>query len=353
MSRGDQGRAVVKCISVFSGAGGLDVGAANAGAEIVACVENEPDAAETLRLNNTARHNPSVIEDDIRNVDFTQWRSRHTTVLIGGPPCQPFSKNGYWVKNENRLIGDDPRNMLGQYLRAVRELKVSGFLFENVESIRHPTNLPTFRRFVAEAESMGYACTVFRANSADYGVPQKRKRVFVFGVRGAAAPIPEPRQTHGDPARPELMNGFDPHPGVGPFIRKFDARRFAEPQEDASEGTYFHELVHVPAGKNYIALSKLENYDGRTFRPGGRFWNFLQKLHPDEPSITVAAQPGPWVGPFHWKNRRLRAPEIAAIQTFPEGYRFAGNRRSIQKQIGNAVPCLLAERMAGHLIGRL
>ncbi|HET7616140.1 MAG TPA: DNA cytosine methyltransferase, partial [Bacillales bacterium] len=120
-----------------------------------------------------------------------------------------------------------------------------------------------------------------------------------------------------------------------------------------SEGTYFYELTRVPPGKNYIALSKLRNYRGRKFRTGQRFWNFLQKLHPDEPSITIAAQPGPWVGPFHWANRRLRVPELAAIQTFPNWYKFFGNRRSVHKQIGNAVPCLLGERMVSHLIGHL
>lgn len=344
---------MVKCISVFSGAGGLDIGAIHAGADIVACVENEPDAAETLRLNKIGGHRNAVVEDDIKNVDFTQWRDGSPSILIGGPPCQPFSKNGYWIKNDKRLIANDPRNMLGQYLRAVSELEPDGFLFENVESIRHPTNLETFERFLAEAEAMGYACTVYRANSADYGVPQKRKRVFVFGIRGARNRIDAPHQTHGDPSKPALMNGFKPYVGVGGFIEKYADQKFSEPQEDASEGTYFHELVNVPAGKNYIALSKLENYDGRTFRTGGRFWNFLHKLHPDEPSITIAAQPGPWVGPFHWENRRLRVPEVAAIQTFPDGYKFAGKRRSIQMQIGNAVPCLLGEKMVKHLIRNL
>ena len=143
---------------------------------------------------------------------------------------------------------------------------------------------------------------------------------------------------------------FDPYLGVGPFIKKFAAEKYSEPEEDASAGTYYHELACVPAGKNYIALAKLENYHGKTFRPGGRFWNFLYKLHPDEPAITIAAQPGPWVGPFHWDSRRLRVPEIAAIQTFPDGYKFAGKRRSIQKQIGNAVPCLLGKKMIAHLI---
>jgi DNA (cytosine-5)-methyltransferase 1 len=340
----------VKCVSIFSGAGGLDVGAKNAGAKIMACVENDPDAAETLRLNRTSIDNPEIFAVDIQSVDFTQLRTDEPTILIGGPPCQPFSKNGYWVKNDNRLIDEDPRNMIGQFLRAVSELQPSGFIFENVESILHPTNIATFERFIAEARTLGYACTVYRANSADFGVPQKRKRVFVFGVRKAKSPIPQPHPTHGDPAKPELMNGFQPYTGVGAFISKYASDDFREPQEDASNGNYFYELTHVPPGKNYIALSKLKGYDGRKFRTGGRFWNFLHKLHPEEPSITIAAQPGPWVGPFHWDNRRLRVPEVAAIQTFPEGYKFFGNRRSVQKQIGNAVPCLLGEKMVAHLI---
>lgn len=344
---------MIKCVSLFSGAGGLDVGAINSGVEIVAFVENDSDAAETLRLNNIGRDNSIIIEDDICNVDFTRWRETSDKILIGGPPCQPFSKNGYWVKNHNRLIEKDPRNMIGQFLRAVKEINPNGFLFENVESILHPTNVNTFNKFIDQAKELGYSCTVFRANSVDFGVPQKRKRVFVFGVKGIASTIPFPKQTHADPNRRDFNGSLKPYVGVGSFIKKYSSEQYFEPQEDASSGTYYHELLHVPAGKNYIALSKLDNYDGRTFRTGGRFWNFLYKLHPDQPSITIAAQPGPWVGPFHWENRRLRVPEIAAIQTFPSEYKFAGNRRSIQKQIGNAVPCLLGEHMVSHLISHL
>ena len=344
---------VVRCVSIFSGAGGLDVGAESAGANIVACVENDPDAAETLRLNFGGNVGHEVIEDDINNVDFTQLRADEPTILIGGPPCQPFSKNGYWITNDNRLIDEDPRNMIGSFLRAVSELEPTGFLFENVESILHPTNIATLEKFVAKARKLGYNCTVYRANSADFGVPQKRKRVFVFASRNTKNSIPQPHPTHSDPKKPELMNGFRPYEGVGNFISKYSSDKFYEPQENANGGNYYYELKNVPPGKNYIALSSLENYDGRKFRTGGRFWNFLHKLHPDQPSITVAAQPGPWVGPFHWENRRLRVPEIAAIQTFPDRYKFHGTRRSIQKQIGNAVPCLLGERMVSHLIRHL
>ena len=340
---------MARCISIFSGAGGLDIGATRAGAKIIACIENDPDAAETLRLNQSTL-GADILEQDIEKVKFSQWSGCKDLILIGGPPCQPFSKNGYWVRNENRLIQKDPRNMLNQYIRALSEMRPKAFLFENVESILHPTNQKEFLRFVARAEKLGYVCTKYRANAADFGVPQKRKRVFVFGALNARYPISEPVPLYADKGKKNTDKSLPDYLGVGPFISKYDKPKFSEQQEDASSGTYYYELTRVPKGKNYIALSGLSQYKGRIFRSGGRFWNFLHKLHPDHPSITIAAQPGPWVGPFHWKNRRLRVPEIAAIQTFPENYGFSGNRRSVQKQIGNAVPCLLAEKMVSHLL---
>ncbi len=343
----------MKCVSIFSGAGGLDIGAVKAGAEIIVCVENDEDSAQTLRCNHKYL-SADILEADIQKIDFTQWRSKDDTILIGGPPCQPFSKNGYWVKNKNRLIQDDPRNLLGQFLRALLELRPNGFLFENVESILHPTNRGTFEKFVASAEQLNYACSISRINSADFGVPQKRKRVFVFGARDSKIRIPHPTATHINYSKTTLFDHhLPPYVGVGSFIRKYSNHAYSETQEDASNGKYYEELRNVPPGKNYIALSSLENYFGRTFRKGSRFWNFLYKLHPDQPSITIAAQPGPWVGPFHWENRRLRIPEIAAIQMFPEGYKFYGSRRSVQRQIGNAVPCHLGEKMVSHLMEHL
>lgn len=340
---------MVDCISLFSGAGGLDIGAEMAGAKIKVSVELDKDSVETLRLNNPSK-DVLILDTDIVEVDFKPFKNSNPQILIGGPPCQPFSKNGYWVKNENRLIERDPRNMLSQFLRAVSEAQPSGFLFENVESLLHPTNQETLAIFLSAAEELGYACTLYRANAADFGVPQIRKRIFVFGVRTTRAPIPSPAVTHS--SKPEV-DGLAGHEGVGRFIKGFDQARYFEPSEIANEGTYFPELINVPAGRNYMALAHVDGHKGKTFRSGSRFWNFLYKLHPDLPSITIAAQPGPWVGPFHWNNRRLRVPEIAAIQTFPANYKFYGNRRSVQKQIGNAVPCVLGEAMVKHLLEHL
>jgi len=109
----------------------------------------------------------------------------------------------------------------------------------------------------------------------------------------------------------------------------------------------------VPPGQNYIALTEKRGYPNPKFIAGKRYWSFLLKLHPNLPSWTIIASPGHWEGPFHWKGRRLRLKELAAIQTFPEDYNFVGSRRSIQKQIGNAVPPLMGKAIVEFLIKNL
>ena len=101
---------------------------------------------------------------------------------------------------------------------------------------------------------------------------------------------------------------------------------------------------------NYKALTEWAGYKNPIFEAETKFWNFLLKLHPDKPSWTIPASPGPWIGPFHWENRRLRIPELAAIQSFPENYDFYGVRRSIVRQIGNAAPPLLVKSVMDTLV---
>jgi len=247
----------LKCISLFSGAGGLDVGAVSAGATIIRAVEFDADAARTLKLNFPGE---TVVEHaDVATLDFKRHRDeKDDLIVIGGPPCQPFSKNGYWVKNENRLIESDPRNMLSQFLRVVDEAHPNGFMLENVESLRHPTNKQALDAFVAAAEALGYTCTVTLANAADYGVPQKRKRVFIFGTRSSKAAMPHPQRIRSDDPADDLP----PHLGVGQFLKPFSAPQYFEPSELVNGGTYEAELRSVPPGRNYMALDELENYDG-------------------------------------------------------------------------------------------
>lgn len=345
-------------ISLFSGAGGLDLGAISAGVKFKHIIEFDHDSCETLRANNHDL-NTTVHEADIRTINFYSLREtlpargKVKRIVIGGPPCQPFSKNSYWVKNENRDVNNDPRNLISEFIRCIDEIEADAFILENVESIKHPTNRHMIKYIMDAGQNLNFGVTHFTLNSADYGVPQKRKRVFFLGVKNRKPIDTIPIKTHSAEGTNDLFSNLPNHLGVGDFIKKFENDEFFEKQEVAREGTYFSELTNVLPGKNYMSLSKLESYSGRTFKSGSRFWNFLYKLHPDLPSITIAAQPGPWVGPFHWDNRRLRVPEIAAIQTFPSDYVFSGNRRSIQRQIGNAVPVKLGFHVTRFLLEHL
>src|SRR5690606_23225762 len=145
-------------------------------------VEFDADAAQTLRLNF---HEGTVIEHaDIATLKFDHHRvEADELIVIGGPPCQPFSKNGYWVKYQNRLVEADPRNMLSQFLRVVAQPIIICFTLVNVESMLLPMSRQALDAFVTAPESFGDKCTVTPANTADHGVPLCRNRVFLLGTR--------------------------------------------------------------------------------------------------------------------------------------------------------------------------
>ena len=190
-----------------------------------------------------------------------------------------------------------------------------------------------------ELTKMGYKFKQILANAVEYGIPQKRKRVIYLAslkdIEGEPQTLSEEEVSK--------VNVID-------WIGRFDLPKFEEEEEKTTGKTYDYELSEIPPGHNYIALSARDGYPYPKFVANKRYWNFLLKLHPLKPSWTIAAQPGPWVGPFHWNNRRLRVNEVAAIQTFPMDYKFVGNRRTIQKQIGNAVPSILGQRFVEHLV---
>lgn len=343
-------------ISFFSGGGGLDIGAQLAGAKVIASLDFNKDAIRTLKANKYFEHSEHL-HGDISNmkgddyVDIIKRNKPKKLILIGGPPCQPFSKAGYWVTNKNRNSAEDPRNMIGQYLRMIDELNPDGFLLENVDSILHPSNKDTVEKLESAIIKMGYHFICVRANGVDYGVPQKRKRVFFIASKKKI--VGYPKKTNGSAKEIAMDSSLKPYERVLDWIGKFSGDEYFEKEEVSVGKTYSTELREVPPGKNYIALTEKAGYPNPKFIANKRFWSFLLKLHPNLPSWTIAAQPGPWVGPFHWSNRRLRVPEIAAIQTFPEDYEFVGTRRAIQMQIGNAVPSLMGKAMVEHLIANI
>lgn len=338
----------IQGLSFFSGGGGLDIGAQMAGIKVLTSLDFEKDAIATLKANKFFAHTQHRL-DDIRNVKATDYtgvlkkNNPEKLVLLGGPPCQPFSKAGYWKTLAQRLGPDDPRNMIGSYLSLVDDIKPDGFILENVESILHPHNRQAVEDLAEALEQMNYNYVLIKANACDYGVPQKRKRVFFVASKKKIQGMPI--QTHSE----KEEEGKLPYERVIDWIGRFDISK-KECEGDSIQGTHCDSLMQVPPGGNYISLSERRGFIPEKFKAGTRYWTFLLKLHPYLPSWTIIAQPGHWEGPFHWNNRRLRNEELAAIQTFPIDYRFVGSPRSIHKQIGNAVPCLLGQKMCNFLM---
>lgn len=343
----------IVAVSLFSGAGGLDIGSHYAGVPVAISTDIEKDCIETLKMNQMF-NKTEIILGDLADIDKETFeyvlnkKKFNKKIVIGGAPCQPFSKAGYWVGNKTRKGIDDPRaKLVDEYLRVIQDIQPDGFVFENVESLLHPTNKVIVDKFLEIVEEEGFKYKIIRANAQDYGVPQKRKRLFIIGTKGIFK-AEEPKKTHAPIELAESLN-LIPYEGVGKFIEEFSDDRYFENYEVTEGGTYYDDLCEVPPGQNYKALTEWAGYPNPKFVADKRFWSFLLKLSPELPSWTITAQPGPWVGPFHWDNRRLRAPEAAAIQTFPKGYKFFGSRRSVQKQIGNAVPPLMGAAMIKYL----
>ena len=362
----------ISVIDLFAGAGGLSVGAHEAGGDVVASLEFDPTACKTLRSN--PQYHGVVIEGDV--CDYTGQSLRTLSglkgndrlVVVGGPPCQPFSKAAYWTESgndaayrrarANGIVADKPakptkakedsrRDLVAEFWRLVVESNADGFVFENVPSIKHPRNRPVYEGLVTAAKSAGYEVTEVVANAAEYGVAQARERVLVLGSR-RRAPV-RPEETHSinenELFLPRALT-------AGEALKGFNLKKFFEPEEVIT-GTWAKHLEEVPPGWNYKAHTAWAGHPDPTFVTETRFWNFLLKLDPNRTSWTIPASPGPWTGPFHWSNRRLRTPELAALQGFPRDYTIEGSRRERVRQMGNAVPVPLARTMIRAVLNSL
>ena len=354
----------IATIDLFAGAGGLGLGAQMAGAEVRLSIDNDGPSCATLRANEKLRSG-RVLEADVTKLSGRELRDRadisrdEPLLIIGGAPCQPFSKAAYWIdegaearyrraRAEGRLVErpapptfvrpDSRRTLVEEFWRLVSEAEPDAFVFENVRSITHPRHRPVLNALIQAAEGAGFQTAVLKLNAADFGVPQLRHRVFVVGSRHGMPSEPVP--THADPKKADQL-GLKPYETAGPALEPFSGEEFFEPEE-VVRGRWAEHLRTVPPGWNYKAHTAWGGHPNPTFVAETRYWNFLLKLSPDRPSWTINANPGPWTGPFHWESRRLRTPELAALQGFPAGYVFEGSRRERVRQIGNAVPPRLA-----------
>lgn len=341
-------------ISLYTGIGGLDFGFEAAGLHTAAAVELDAVSCRTVRLN---RPKWGLLEGDIHDISSESilakagLRAGEPDVLIGGPPCQPFSKSSYWV-NGDALRLDDPRaDTLTAYLRVLRDTRPKAFLLENVYGLVYKGKDEGLRHLLEGIEQINreagtrYTVTWKMLNAAHYGVPQMRERVFLIGSRDGI-PFQFPAPTHCGKEAIGLLDAREPFRTAWDAIG--DLPRMPNEPSLTVGGKWGDLLPTIPEGQNYL---------WHTNRGGGshlfgwrtRYWSFMLKLAKDQPSWTIQAQPGSAIGPFHWCNRKLSSTELCRLQTFPDGLEFDCGRTDMQKMLGNAVPSLLAEVLAREI----
>jgi DNA (cytosine-5)-methyltransferase 1 len=345
----------LRAISLFTGAGGLDFGFEAAGYETTIALEMDARCVESLRANRSW----PVIDRDIMQVatgdllKAGRLKPGQADVLIGGPPCQPFSKSGFWASGEAGRLNDPRAGTLGAYLRVLEAALPRAFLLENVEGLGFrgkDEGLKLIRSELARinvAHGTRYEPSIAVLNAADYGVPQLRRRLFVIGARdGGRFDFPLP--SHVDPAKAADFDNRPRHRTAWDALHDVNTA-------DASlapKGKWARLLPSIPEGENYL---------WHTDRGGGeplfgwrrRYWSFLLKLAKAQPAWTLQAQPGPATGPFHWTSRQLSMREMARLQTFPDDVIITGSNADARRQLGNAVPSLLAEVLARAIARQL
>ncbi|MDR3364758.1 MAG: DNA cytosine methyltransferase [Clostridiales Family XIII bacterium] len=297
----------MKIVSLFSGAGGLDLGFVNAGHEVIWANDCYSDAVDTY-MRNIGGH---IINEDIAEV--ASENIPECDIVIGGFPCQGFS-----VANMNRHALDARNELYKQLIRVIVDKRPKFFLAENVKGIMSLEKGAVFQMIMDDFKSLGYSVKHKLLNSADYGVPQKRERVFIVGVRK------DVDFGFSFPCASHSKNG-----GALPWVSVEEAFR------------------EIP---NPDLPNEIPNHEYSKYKLTFNGYLGHRAIDPKGPAPTVTARGddkgGVVVLPHPNNKRRMTCRELAAIQSFPLDYVFSGNRSSVYRQIANAVPPLLAYAVA-------
>lgn len=294
----------MKVVSLFSGAGGLDLGFKMANHEVIWANDLYEDAVETYKHNLgdhiICKDISAINTDDIPECD----------IVIGGFPCQGFS-----VANVKRHESDERNALYKQLIRVIKAKRPKFFVAENVKGLVSLAKGAVFKMILDDFASLGYTIKHQILNAADYGVPQTRQRVIVVGVRNDIKfnyIFPSPTNNR------DGKNGLPRWVSVGEIMATI-------PDPDSPNELFNHEYSKYKLEFN--------GYIGH------------RKLDPQKPAPTVTARGddkgGVVILPHPNAQRRMSCRELAAVQSFPLDYRFYGNRSSIYRQIGNAVPPML------------
>lgn len=342
----------LKTVSLFTGAGGLDIGFLKEGYEVLVANEYDKHAAETYRINHPST---KMIEGDIEEkipeiVDFVS--GENIDLVLGGPSCQGFSVAG-------KMDHNDPRNkMVWKFFEVVELIKPRMFVMENVKALASLEKWQPIRKEIFSlCNDLGYSVTPVLLNSKDFGVPQKRERVFFIGIRNDSFSENLLFELFSEEKEEEVT--------VIDAIRKFGP---AGSKDNPLNATAKISLAARP-------IIRKSPYAGMLFNGAGRPINVFSQSNTlpasmggnrtpiiDE-AVLYGNEKSGFVEDYHKllianeiedkskiqlpsSLRRLTITEAAAIQTFPENYIFSGPMSAIYRQIGNAVPCNLSSAVA-------
>lgn len=335
-------------VSLFSGAGGMDVGFEQAGIKILLANEIDKMASNTFMKNHP---DTEMIVDDINNIFHLLEKYKGVDIVFGGPPCQGFSVIG-------KMNPDDTRNQLiWSFLKAVEIIKPKVFVMENVKALAVINKWKDVREeYITRAEELGYRCIPFIINAAEYGTPQKRERVFFIGIKGSESfeivfNLLLEKQKRSAPTIRELFRDLGPagtekNPKTcsakityaeRPVMRKipYDCLMFNGIGRPIDPDGYSRTITASQGGNMTLIIDEEYLLD-----PNANNWirEYYDKLISGEVKPVFAEAPA--------RLRRLTINETKRIQTFPDDYEFCGAKTNIYKQIGNAVPCEMAKTVA-------
>ena len=336
----------MKAIDLFCGAGGLTLGLAHAGWEVVAGIDSDGTVAETY-----VRNNPGVrfINRDLRRVDDDDIRNLAKAVpskellLAGCAPCQPFSKQ----RRTHGLSKRSDSTLLREFARLVAALRPGVVLMENVPGISSVPGFSAFRRFTQTLTDLGYDCDHRVLNACDFGVPQHRRRYVLLAAMNQRARLPEPPRNQDAPdinsvrwtieGYPRIEAG-EAHPGIpnhsAAGLSALNLARIkATPRDGGSRRDWPGDLklwldCHLADGVGFSDVY-------------GRMW--WDRVAPTLTSRCNSFSNGRFGHPE--QDRAISLREAAALQTFPDGYEFFGPKNRIAQWIGNAVPVSFAEEL--------
>ncbi len=334
-------------LDLFSGVGGLSSGFSQAGYKILAGIDNWQDALDTFALNHP---NSKAINIDLS--DFTKEKipgtlSQDVDIVIGGPPCQGFSISG--KRNPN-----DPRNSLYQaFVQSVDILNPKAFVLENVPNLISISKGKIKDNLISDFEKLGFAVSYKVLLASDFGVPQNRKRVFFVGLK-KEKPFRFPQPTH----RNSNVSSFEaisdlPDKNLvdGTLNTSLPKSEYQKLMRQKTKLIYNHQLTnHTEKTKKIISLVP----DGGNYKDLPKKYKLTRNVNiawtrfdSTKPSFTIDTGHRHH---FHYEyNRVPTVRESARLQSFPDDFRFLGSKTSQYKQVGNAVPPLLAEVIANEL----